>query len=151
MKSIQIPIPKGYEFHSFNTLTGEVQLKELKPKNVMERLKSVADVLADHGYTQQEFDKQNEELTDDEIAYRIIKLLAKSLNEGWTPDWDDSSQYKYYPWFYMQGGSSGFRCGGCGDWRAGSGVGSRLCFKSAELAKYAGTQFTDVYKKFMTL
>ena len=77
----------------------------------------------------------------------IAELLCKSLNEDWTPDWDNSNEYKYYPWFKM--GSSGFRFGDCDGWDAVSGVGSRLCFKSRKLAEYAGEQFEDVYKQFM--
>ena len=30
-------------------------------------------------------------------------------------------------------------------------VGSRLCFKSKDLATYAGTQFLDIYKDFFTV
>ena len=32
-----------------------------------------------------------------------------------------------------------------------SAVGSRLCFKSKDLATYAGTQFLDIYKDFFTI
>ncbi|WP_271730210.1 hypothetical protein, partial [Aquimarina algiphila] len=73
----------------------------------------------------------------------------KSLNEGWLPDWDNGEYDKYYPWFKMS--SSGFRYDGYGLRVSGSAVGSRLCFKSSELARYAGEQFTDVYRKFMII
>lgn len=120
-------------------------------KEVTERIDTVDDVLADNGLTREQFDQQCAGLPDDEVAYRILKLMARSLNEGWTPDWDDSSQYKYFPYFEM-GGSAGFRFRGFGHdgWDSDSGVGSRLCFKSSELAKYAGTRFIEVYRKFMT-
>ena len=99
-------------------------------------------------FSQDEFDRLTAKLDSDEKAYKLLKLIAITLNEGWTPDWNNDNQYKYYPWFYM-GGSSGFRCSGCGDWRSGSDVGSRLCFKTRELAEYAANQFTETYKQFM--
>jgi hypothetical protein len=149
MQTLKIEIPKGFEVASFDEKSGEIKFRE-KAKPVMERIKTVADILADHGYTQERFNKLCEDLSEDEKAYRILKLLALTLNEGWTPDWNDANQLKYFAWFYM-GGSSGFRYDGYVHWGSSSDVGSRLCFKSSELAKYAGEQFTDVYKSFMTI
>lgn len=150
MKTLKIQIPAGFEVDSFDKLTGEVRLKEERPKKVTERVKTIDDVLRDHNLTSQQFDRQCEGLSDDEIAYRLVKLLAISLNEGWTPDWSNSNEVKYYPYFEMRG-SSGFRFGGCGHWGTYSYVGSRLCYKTAELAKYAGTQFTELYERLMTI
>jgi hypothetical protein len=147
-KTISIQIPDGYEVQDFNKQTGALTFKE-KPKVVTERIKTVVDVLADNGLTEDEFKNQCKGLSSDEVGYRLAKLLAKSLNEGWTPNWD-SSEYKYSPWFYLNGGSSGFRCIDFGHWGSDSDVGSRLCFKSRELAIYAGNQFTDVYRQFMS-
>jgi len=147
MKTLTINIPEGYLVDTFDQNTGEIRFKE-KPKKLTERIKTVADVLADNGLTQEAFNARTEDLEKDEVAYQILKMLAKSLNEGWTPDWNNDNQYKYYPWFYM-GGSSGFRFYDCGYWHSLSSVGSRLCFKSRELAEYAANQFTDTYKQFM--
>jgi len=147
MQTIKIEIPKGFVIDSFDKQLGEIKFKEA-PKDVKERIKTVTDVLADNGLTPEQFDIQCEGLEPDEVGYRLAKLIAKSLNEGWTPDWNNSSEGKYVPWFYM-GGSSGFRYNGCDYWRSLSGVGSRLCFKTRELAEYAGNQFTEVYKQFM--
>ena len=148
-KTLQIEIPNGYEIDSIDKQSGEVKLKE-KPVTALIRIKTVADVLNDHSITQEQFDTSCKGLEPDEVAYRLLKLIAKSLNEGWTPDWDDEDQYKYYPWFYL-GGSSGFRFDDYGSWGARSAVGSRLCFKNNELATYAGNQFSDVYKQFMII
>lgn len=150
MKTITIEIPQGYEVDNFDKLSGTIQFKEKKPRNVMERIKCVDDVLTDNNLTHQEFAEQCKGLTPDEVSYRIVKLLVKSLNEGWLPDWGDDSQYKWYPWFYL-GGSSGFRFLDCARWFTLSTVGSRLCFKSREFAEYAAKQFTDVYKQFLTI
>lgn len=149
MEALKIEIPKGFEIDSVDKLSGEVTFKE-KPDNVMRRIETITDVLADNGFTQEGFDQSCEGLSGDEIAYRILKMLAISLNEGWTPDWDNSSESKYFPWFVM-GGSSGFRFYGHAYWYTDSHVGSRLCFKRPELARYAGEKFIDVYKKFMVI
>jgi hypothetical protein len=142
---IEIPIPKGHTA-SFDEKSGKITFKPL-PKNVMERIKTIEDVLADNDLTQGGFDAICICLDEDEKAYRLLKLLVKSLNEGWKPNWDNSSEGKYVPWFDMRG-SSGFRYGGCALWLSYTSVGSRLCFKSSELAKYAGEQFTSTYKQF---
>jgi hypothetical protein len=147
---MEIPIPNGYDFDSFDKLSRTIKLKS-KPKNVMERIKTVADLLDDHGLTQKDFDKWCEGLSEDEIAFRILKMVNKSLNEEWEADWNNSSEYKYYPWFDMRGGSSGFRFDDYGYWITNSGVGSRLCFKSRELAEHAGKHFTEIYKQFMVI
>lgn len=149
MQTLKIEIPQGFVIDSFDQHSGEIKFKE-QPKPVTERIKTIADVLADNKLTQKEFYEQCAGMPEDEVAYRILKLLAKSLNEGWTPDWDNSSQYKYFAYFWM-GGSSGFRCRGYVYWHSTSDVGSRLCFKSRELAQHAGEQFTDVFKQFMLI
>jgi hypothetical protein len=83
-------------------------------------------------------------------AFTKLTIIAKALNQGWTPDWSNSSQYKYYPWFEWKSGF-GFSSAFYGCWGTYTFVGSRLCFNSEELAKYAGTQFEDIYQDFLTL
>ena len=90
------------------------------------------------------------------IAHAKLVIIARALNrlankgKQWKANWKDSSQYKYTPWFYM-GGSSGFRYGGCDNWGSVSVVGSRLCFISWEVGKYAAEQFTKLYKEYFTM
>lgn len=151
MNNLTIEIPQGFQATlEDNVVKITPTTKAKKPGPVTERIATVDDILEDNDLTRDEFEKKCEGLTQDEIAYRILKLLAKSLNEGWTPDWSDDQQYKYYPWFEMLG-SSGFRFFGYGGWGSSSDVGSRLCFKSRELAEYAGRQFVGVYNDFMTI
>lgn len=80
-------------------------------------------------------------------AAAFIKLAAitEALNEGWVPDWSNEDQPKYYPWFDMRGDFSLY---GVDDDYYRSRVSSRLCFKSRELARYAATQFLDLYKDY---
>ena len=120
---------------------------------VTERIKTVDDLLEENDLTRDEFDESCEGLEIDEIAYRLIKMLVIALNEGWVPDWTDSSEYKYVPYFNMNDSSSASRFSyrGYVGWIALTYVGSRLCFKSAKLAKYAGQQFIDVYRDYIVI
>ena len=83
-------------------------------------------------------------------AYTKLIIIAKALNEGWTPDWSDSDEYKYVPWFKEKSGF-GLAYFDCGRWVTYTAVGSRLCFKTKDLAIYAATQFADIYNDFLTI
>jgi len=84
---------------------------------------------------------------DHEYAYRQLVLIVKVLNEGWTPNWNDNCEKKHYCWFSV---SSGFAFANThyGYDYASMATGSRLCFKSRELAEFAGKTFTDIYKVY---
>lgn len=88
------------------------------------------------------------------IAHAKLAIIARAVNKlanngkQWKPDWDNGKWDKYYPWFDMRGGSSGFRFYDCDDWRSASNVGSRLCYLSYEAAEYAGKQFIKLYKDY---
>lgn len=147
MDSIKIQIPEGFKVGSFNKDTGEVTFVEA-PKDIKSRIRNFDDVLKHHG-----IHPLSAALifvgTPDEIAYKKLKLIVRSLNEGWEPNWNDSNERKYYPWFKMASG--GFSYGDYVNSWAHSIVGSRLCFKSADLAKYAAETFTDIYKDFFII
>lgn len=75
---------------------------------------------------------------------RLFKVV-EAYNEGWVPDWNNSSQYKYYPYFYK--GSAGGLVSGCHYWRSRH-FPSGLAFKSSELALDAIEKFKDLYKDY---
>lgn len=86
------------------------------------------------------------------IAHAKLVIIAQALNEGWTPDWSNGEWDKYYPWFTMGSASGvGFSCHDFGLWGSRSNVGSRLCYRSAEIAKYAGNQFIELYKDYFLM
>ena len=78
-------------------------------------------------------------------------ILAEAVNtidndgKEWFPDWSNSGEYKYIPWFEKSSSASRFSYYDCGSWSAGTGVGSRLCFRTSEIAEYFGKQFVDLY------
>lgn len=89
------------------------------------------------------------------IATGKLFIVADALNEGWKPDWNNDEEYKYYPWFDLEKhetyNPSGVRFYGVNYGYDYSDVGSRLCFKSREIAEYAATQFLDLYRDLMVL
>lgn len=110
----------------------------------------------------------------DEIAYIKLKAIAKVLNEGWEPKFV-KGEWRYFPWFYLytqeeidkmtpekrsrvvlRSSDSAYAGGGVayadayyGSSFASTNYGSRLAFKSEELAVYAGKQFTDIWADFV--
>ena len=40
--------------------------------------------------------------TKDEIAYKMLKEISKAINPGYKPNWADTDEYKYYPWFEIK-------------------------------------------------
>ncbi len=86
-------------------------------------------------------------------AHAKLTVITLALNDGWEPNWGDFSEYKYYPWFEFERASDkssgfGFSSDGWSVSRTSATVGARLCFKSKELAKYAGQQFIELYKEY---
>lgn len=89
--------------------------------------------------------------TDDMLkaitAHHKLMIIAQALNGDWKPNWNDSNGWKYYPYFNMK---NGFSFVISRVFYQDSFVGSRLCFRSADIADYAGTQFLDLYKEYFT-
>lgn len=108
---------------------------------------------------------------DDVLAYLKMRIVVAALNEGWTPDWGNKDEYKWYPWFYIlteeeyndldddakcrvvgRAYNNAYANGGLvyanASYVSTSSYtydGSRLAFKSKELAVYAGQQFGELW------
>lgn len=113
-------------------------------------------------------------MTEDFIAYLKLRIIVAALNEGWEPKFE-KGEYRYFPWFYfytkeeydkldyeekgrcviLSGNSAGSYVGfvGFNEYYDASGssthVGSRLVFRTIELAAYAGRQFTEEWANFL--
>ena len=87
------------------------------------------------------------------IAYYKLTIIVRALNEGWEPDFTDWNEWKYWNWFYVEahGASAGFASAATSNAAsyAPAHVGSRLCFKTRELATYAREQFRDLYFEYL--
>nr|DAP79716.1 MAG TPA: hypothetical protein [Caudoviricetes sp.] len=110
------------------------------------------------------------------FAYTRLAIIAEALNEGWRPEYTED-EYRYYPWFglytqeeYDDMDDEDKECcrfvgrsdnvanayGGlvCAYARYGSAYsstefGSRLAFKSRELAIYCGKQFIEIWINYL--
>lgn len=120
----------------------------------------------------------NEEDMRDLTAFLKLRIITAALNQGWTPDWTNSNEWKYYPWFCLYtedeyndlDADDKERCcrvvGRSGSYASAYGglvyasaynassysytyYGSRLAFKTRELALYAGKQFVDIWCDFV--
>ncbi len=87
------------------------------------------------------------------IAHYKLVIINEAINKGWEPNWGNWDERKYYPWFEFQEGSD--KSSGFGfsydDWTISdtdTAVGAHLCFKTSELAEYAGKQFIELYKEY---
>ena len=91
----------------------------------------------------------DEEEDPDEIAYKKLKVIIAAINQGWKPNWNDSNEKKWYPWFKYLASGFGFYDSFYAYYFAHTSVGSRLCFESQEKATFAGTQFIELYNQFL--
>ena len=127
--------------------------KRVFQKDIKQRVTCLDDALTELGKDKLDFEASCVGLSEDEIAYKMLKVIAKALNEGWTPDWSNGEWDKWHPWFNMDNSSSAGRFSfyDADLQYSASGVGSRLCFKSEELADYAGTQFLELYRELFVI
>lgn len=125
--------------------------KECFEKIPYNRIKTFADACKACDTTEEEFERSygNLGLDDDIINYLKLKIITKAINQDWTADWNNTNQRKWYPYFNLSSGF-GFSCSGYNCGYTGTTVGSRLCFESEEKANYAGKQFLELYKQFLT-
>lgn len=138
--------------------------EEQEYTDICERVKSYADACAVLG-----IDKMDEKamkasgFRPDEIARRKLETITEALNEGWRPDWNDTDEPKYYPWFYIKPGAGKDAEGKPNGAAAGLAYaptyyaasvtdayfGSRLCFHERRTAAYAGDTFRDLYAQIL--
>ena len=93
----------------------------------------------------------NESDTEDEIAYKSLKIIIKAINPtGYAPDFTDNNEKKWYPWFDLSVASGfGFDDASYGYQLTGSGCGPWSCFSDQERCKYTATTFLDLYGKWV--
>lgn len=178
-KEITIPVPDGKRAEWINGVITLVDEPKVDNRPVTERIKTFEDAreaLGDeHPLVKEYWGVVNVDLdiTQDLIAYLKLRIIVAAINEGWEPKFE-KGEYRYYPWFYLytkeqydelddkEKGRCVLRSGGSS---SGGGFvvcyanndasfsyasyGSRLAFKTRELAAYAGKQFTEEWADFM--
>lgn len=90
------------------------------------------------------------------IAFYMLTVITEALNEGWTPNWNDSNEWKYYNYFWIKADSKrptgfGFSFANYATTYSSTFVGSRLCFKNRGLADYARGQFKKLYQDYLLM
>ena len=87
------------------------------------------------------------------IAYNRLCTIAQAWNkaDGFEPDFSNTSQYKYFPWFEYSRDAAGFVCASTSLTAALASAyfGSRLCFKTRERAEQFGKQFIDLWNQVL--
>lgn len=85
------------------------------------------------------------------LAFYKLSVIIQWVNEGWEPDWQDWNERKYYPWF------NAFPVGlGCSyTYYTASFTyaysGSRLCFKTRQLAREWGQKLLPLYEDYLLI
>jgi hypothetical protein len=85
----------------------------------------------------------NEHVSDN--AYKKLKLIVQVLNDGWVCDWKNDKQIKHYPYFKYDPFMDKFIMYKVGSYCNGPVAGSRLVFKSKELAEFVAINFINIY------
>lgn len=172
-KKIEIEVPNGKKPEWVN---GVLTLVDEKPQNVMERVKTFKDACNELGIEHDKWvqDKKDLGLEADVIAYLKLRIIAAALNEGWKPQFT-TDEYRYFPWFYLYtqseidemseeeksrvvyrsygnahaAGGVAFAVTSGDSSNTYTNVGSRLAFKTRELAEYAGRQFVEIWADYV--
>ena len=146
-----------------------------KPVDVKERIKTFADAAKAVGIEDpEEWESGYSDVEPDILAYFKLRIITKALNEGWEPKFIPG-EYRWAPYFLLytkeeiekidaekkarvvfRSGVNALAFGGVSFAFANfdsafvsANIGSRLAFKSEELAEYAGKQFTEIYADFI--
>lgn len=153
-------------------------VETFKPKTIIDRIKTLDDALEELGpnhFLVKEFDCLcNAETTFNTKVYSKLCVITAALNEGWTPKLIKGER-RYFPYLllytdeeirnmseeeksrvvFRSNGSAGAVGGvSCADANyesayVNAAVGSRLAFKTRELAEYAGKQFAKLYANYL--
>jgi hypothetical protein len=138
---MKLPIQVNGKTVEIELTNDQIEIVKKANQKITDRIKTEEDIWREAGVTKSFWGKLH--------VFDQLALLGSILNEGWKPDWNDSSQYKYEPYFKWNG--SAFVFDSYIAWSQHTIVGSRLCFKSSDLAIYTGKQFIDLYNKILSL
>jgi hypothetical protein len=144
MKSLKIEIPEGYEICQETSTFEHVKFKPiLRP--ITERVKTVEDAINILGSCEETSTHAilKEHTCDVKaIARQEWIIIVKALNEGWTPNWDNNNEQKWYAWWDLRNKKRNLD--NVRYYYCSSDVPPSEVFKSKELCNYAISQFSNV-------
>lgn len=157
MKTLQIDVVKAKVLYPnandvLKSMLEDTFGKEVLSVNITDRIKSYEDACLCLELNPDELpDVSNCDKKDRKsiIAYHKLIIICRALNEGWEPNWR-SATYKYFPWFGTYAGFA-YSSAANAPSSAYATFGSRLCFKSEDLSRYAGMQFLDIWKDYIMI
>lgn len=137
------------------------RIEEREYEDITNRVKSYADACKVLGIEPMDEDSMKAQgFRPDEIARRQLETITEALNEGWKPNWADTDEYKFYPWFYIKvsevqtegtsGAAAGLSCASTigAAARTDAYIGSRLCFHTAKRHATPGAHLPTFTHKF---
>jgi len=96
------------------------------------------------------FDKVCEQLgveNNDELSsFEKLKLISKVANQGWYPNWNNTDETKYFPYFEYKEGVFSFYF--VYFYTSTMYVPSALLYQSSELAYFMGVYYFDLYEDY---
>lgn len=150
MAKIEIEIPEGKRAEWVN---GVLTLVDDTPKEPNEVIRDWAAASCYLNSEYKEFGRVSTQHYEALIALNKLFLIAEAWNkiDGFVPDFSNSNQWKYYPWFTYKEKSAMFVYAGThtAPSDAFASIGSRLCFKTEKRAEQFGRQFIDLWNKVL--
>lgn len=154
-KYIELPqdlIEKGYkEANDEQKVLIEKYFNIEKPKNLLKDVKSFDDVLKISKKTLQQILPYQNPTTENQIklnALSKIQLIEEVLNDGWKPDWSNTSEYKWHIWFEFKKTTGWVVCGSV--FLLSVSDGGVSFFKNKEISDFVSKTFIKEYKEFLT-
>lgn len=98
---------------------------------------------------------ENSDLPKDVIAFLKLRTIAKALRNRWKPKWEDTNEYKYYPWFDIIPAYSGSSLGVSDLFtrsvasRTSTFYGGALASESSKIARYFGETFAEIWAEYL--
>ena len=118
------------------TLTKE-QLKQIESQNSMQKIYKY------HNTTEEKFNKLFKNVSEFAKAQEIERMIVNFYNKGEQPNWDNSNQCKYYPYFSL---GSNFSYYFSINLNSYSNTSARLCFLRKEDLIEAVEIFKEQYE-----
>lgn len=127
------------------------QTKELEdslnsPASLFEEIEEVSDIYAELGLeepTLADVDFLPKEMRERQLAFIHMQHIEKLFNGTWIPNWRDTREQKWYPYFRDTGSGVVFYIS-CYD--SSYDFGSVAYFKDKATADFVGTKFLHLFK-----